>query len=173
MPPLLRAQILLRSVDTPEKNETRNIWAPFAFYSESMEAGFGIGGATSGAFGQEQAFTGGAAFISTNGSEGLYFIAEDIALAPRFFTDVHFFFTRLAHTEEFVDGNPNFPGRAGSNDSSKDDFVISESADIDTDITLRYVLPIGHARDSAIAHYTLNHGMLVEGASGATSWNPV
>jgi hypothetical protein len=48
-------------------------------------------------------------------------------------------------------GNPDFPGeRAGSNDSSKDNFFEGKSNYLRGDVRFWYLLPIGHGRASVL-----------------------
>ena len=53
--------------------------------------------------------------------------------------------------ESYSDGNPDFPDeRAGSNDSDKDDFIEGDGWDNFFRLRLKYLLPIGHGKDTII-----------------------
>lgn len=72
------------------------------------------------------------------------------------------------------DGNPDFPDeRAGSNDSDKDNFIEGDGWDNFFRLRFKYLLPIGHGKDTIINTYVVDRGMLKSGATGAKSWNPM
>ncbi|QOV89307.1 BamA/TamA family outer membrane protein [Humisphaera borealis] len=166
-------QSVIRPGGDRTEPENRSLILPFAFYTSATDLAVGVGGAVSG-IGQPQQFLGAAAFGSTNGSVGLYVLQRDLQLNPidRLFLDSKLFFTRYSESEEYVDGNALFPGRAGDNDSAQDDYVIAETVSGQLEANFKYILPIGHGRGNPIATYTLERGQLKEGATGGTSWNP-
>ena len=167
-----RGQAIVRGVDDPETPEPESLVLPYAFYTSSTDLAFGVGGGATGVL-QPQSFLGAAAFGSANGSFGFYFIGRDLQLADRLFLDATSGITRFAENEEYVDGDPRFPGEAGANDSDENDFVRSETLGSYIELPFKYVLPIGAGRRGAIATYTLDRGTLKEGATGATSWDPL
>jgi hypothetical protein len=69
----------------------------------------------------------------------------------------------------------NFPNeRAGSNDSDKDDYVNSDGGwDNFFRLRFKYLLPIGHGKDEIISTQVVDRGLLVKGAVGGESWNPL
>lgn len=166
-------QSIIRDINGPETPEPKSVWMPFAFYSDATGFSLGVGGATTGTY-QPQLFFGAATFVSANGSTGFYFMNDNLRLGDsRFFLDSMIGITRFADTQEYVDGNPNFPNeQAGSNNSSPDDFVDSETYTVSGEFPLKYVLPIGSGRSDPIAHYVTEHGMFKEGAQGGDAFNP-
>ncbi len=53
--------------------------------------------------------------------------------------------------DSYRDGNPTCPNeRAGSNDSHEDDFIESEGSNALFRLGFRYLLPIGHAKNTPI-----------------------
>jgi len=148
---------------------------PMAFYSNSTEFAAGGIGLTVGV-GQPQLLLGGAAFGSTNGSFGLYFINRDFQFQgmERLFMDSWVFASRFAESDQYIDGNPDFPDQqAGTNDSSEDNFIVADTYRGRLEAKFKYLLPIGDGADQPIDYYDVKNGELVEGASGAHSYfNP-
>ena len=62
--------------------------------------------------------------------------------------------------------------RPGSNDSSFDDFIEANGVSNWWDVKLEYVLPWGAAKDTSMATYELQGGMLVNSAI-VDDWNPL
>jgi hypothetical protein len=80
----------------------------------------------------------------------------------------------FTHMRVYIDGNPNFlDERAGSNESSEDNYREEDANDIIADLEFRYTLPWGHYRDTAVHTYITQNGLLKENPSGAESWNPL
>ena len=80
----------------------------------------------------------------------------------------------FSDADAYVDGNPDFPDeRAGSNDSDADDFITGSGWDNYYRLRFKYLLPIGSGRDQVLPAYQLSEGLLTDGASGATAWNPL
>jgi outer membrane protein assembly factor BamA len=73
-----------------------------------------------------------------------------------------------------MDGNPAFDtSRAGANDSDAEDYVTGDGWDNFLRLKFKYLLPIGHGMDHIVNDYQVRAGMLVSGASGGESWNPL
>ena len=80
----------------------------------------------------------------------------------------------FSDVDAYVDGNPDFPDqRAGSNESDQDDFITGSGWDTYFRLRFKYLLPIGSGRDQVLPAYKLSDGLLTDGASGATAWNPL
>jgi len=147
---------------------------PYAFYNDS----FGVaGGYVYGVTGypQEHASLLTTAMAGTAGSGMLFLIGQNIRLpyTSRVFLDPVASIGYFGESEKFVNGNPRFAGdRAGSNDSDPDNYVEGGGWDNYFRMRFKYLLPIGHGEDQIISRYKLDHGILVGGASGGTSWNP-
>ncbi len=168
-------QAILRDVNDQAIPPAERIILPFAFYSGSTGLAAGIGGGSTGGL-QPQNFFGAGGYIGLNGSYGIYATSHNLQLKPfdRLFLDATFGLTRWSESYEYIDGNPDYPGPAGTNDSDPDDFLDSDMLDMFVDLNLKFILPIGAARENPIATYTLKHGQLVSGATGGHSWwNPL
>lgn len=70
-----------------------------------------------------------------------------------------------------LDRDPS-QSKAESNDSNLDDFVSGISDNVTFDLTLKYPLKLGSARDNPISIYRLNRGMLESRPTGGEYWNP-
>jgi hypothetical protein len=80
----------------------------------------------------------------------------------------------FGETESYINGNPDFPDQdAGTNDSSKHNFVRGEGFDNFLRIRFHYLPPTGHGRDQIVPCYELVDGLPVGGFSGARSLNPL
>lgn len=148
---------------------------PYAFVNES----FGLAAAYAyGIVGhpQKQAMLLATAMAGTKGSAMGFLIGRDIQMPriERLFFDPVLSAGYFNDNDAYIDGNPDFPDeRAGSNDSSKDDFVEGDGWDNFFRLTFKYLLPIGDGKDQIISTYEIDRGLLKSGASGGTSWNPL
>ena len=76
-------------------------------------------------------------------------------------------------SETYGNGNPDYlDERAGSNDSDKDNYVEGSGWDNFARIKFKYLLPMGHGKDTIIATHKVAGGHLIEGATGGDSMNP-
>ncbi|MEN8166298.1 MAG: BamA/TamA family outer membrane protein [Pseudomonadota bacterium] len=62
---------------------------------------------------------------------------------------------------------------AGSNDSPADDFLSGTSNDLHLELSVRYPLPIGAARDNPLTLYRTRKGLLLSDPQGGDEWNPL
>jgi hypothetical protein len=158
---------------TPEGR--RAFLIPYAFHSDSLDTAFGLAAGGRGIL-QEQSSVVLNLVAGTNGSFVGYLFGEGFELpwSDRLFLSPRIMAGDYGEIDSFQDGNPEFPDeRAGSNDSSEDNFIRSEGTDQWYRLIVRYVLPIGHGRDRPIPTYVLDRGILESGASGGESWNPL
>jgi len=169
------AQYVIREGDETGRIKSRTILVPYAFSSETLGFGLGIGGSY-GPQSQPQSLYYGTVYATDNGSSyglvGGYDLQipgiERLFIRP-FLSAGHFTQMRL-----YVDGNPAFPNeRAGSNDSDADHFIEEDAYEATVDLEMRYTLPWGHYRDNAIHTYITRNGILKENPGGAESWNPL
>jgi len=165
------------TVDLDHEGEfsPQKLLVPFAFYNELVDAGLGLAFSTKGYL-QPQMGTILSGFISTNESWTIYLASRDFQfpVVRRLFFSPQLSLSRLEVIEGYRDGNPNFPNeRAGSNDSSEDNFIEGDGDDEYYRFTLSYLLPMGHAKEEAINTYVLNRGILHSGATGGEYWNPL
>jgi hypothetical protein len=175
-PAAAHAQSILIERDLEPGDEDGQFFAlPFAFTSDVM--GFAVGAVAGGrSLFQEQTVFAGSLIGSTNGSFATYLYAENfqLPLGDRLFASPRITYADLDELEAYRDGNPEFPlERAGDNDSDEDNFFEGEGSDAWYRVIFKYVLPLGHGRESPIHTYILERGLLAENPAGATSWNPI
>ncbi len=168
------AQYKIREGDEEGELKSSSIVVPYAFSTESL--GFGLGvGASYGPKGESYYY--GTAYVTDNGSS-LGMIGgnnlkipgiERLRVRPTLLV-AHYTKMRL-----YLDGNPDyeFIERAGSNESSKSNYREEDAMDVLLDMKFSYVLPWGHYRDKAVHTYITDNGVLKENPSGGTSINPL
>ena len=151
-----------------------NLSLPFGFWNKS----FGLAGGyvyAINAFPQPQASVLGSLMVGTEGSAMGLFMGRDIRVfgVERLFVDPIASVGYYRNFEAYIDGNPAFPNeRAGSNESSNDNYVTGSGWDNFLRMRFKYLLPIGSGRDQIIPAYHLSDGLLVSGATGGQSFNP-
>ena len=80
----------------------------------------------------------------------------------------------FGETDSYINGNPDFPNQdAGTNSSSKHNFVSGEGFDNFLRVRFHYLLPIGHGRDQVVPRYEVLDGIPIGGFTGARSLNPL
>ena len=172
---LTKPPAVLREVGETGPVESRKLILPYIFASETLDVATGAAFGAS-AWPQEQSSLFSAVLGTTNESWGLFFVSTNLKVAgtQRLFLDTSASLGRYTDLRSYIDGNPDYPNsRAGSNDSDPNDFISGEGDHNWLMLNLKYVLPIGHARQSPIASYALDRGILSSGATGAESWNPL
>jgi len=169
------AQDKLERIEGDEQTTVETFaWLPYVFYTANFKLAFGAGAASYG-YGQPQLSLAGTAFATTNGSWGILANANNLRLRSngRLFMDVIGGYIRYAEKDSYVSGNPDFPDeQAGSNDSSKANFLDSPARNGFVDVRLRYLLPIGFGRDTIINTFVVQDGILVSGSTGGWTWDP-
>lgn len=161
-----------------DKNEERIFselnWIPYAFYSGSFGLGLGVGaGYTS--WPQEQASILGAVTLGTRGSYNVVGAMSDYQMPgiPRLVINPMFSLGLYQEQRFYVGRNPAYGGeRAGSNDSDPDHYIEAEEWDNRAEIDFRFLLPLGHGRETIVSRYVTEAGLLHSGGSGGESWNP-
>ena len=172
---LTQPPAVLREIGETGRVESRKLILPYIFATESLDVAMGAA-AGAAAWPQEQASLFGAVLGTTNESRGLFLVGTSLRLpaGERLFLDSSASLGWYSELRAYIDGNPDYrDSTAGSNDSDPNDFISGEGPYNWLVLNLKYVLPIGHARESPIADYTLERGVLVAGATGAESWNPL
>jgi len=148
---------------------------PYGFPSDSLGTTFGIGGMTKG-YGQDQLLTGGTVFYSGDEAAGIILGLWDFKLpsTERLFFSAVGSIGDYPRLRAYAEHPSDIEGvRAGSNDSDKDDYIEDQGTDNWWEMKLEYVLPIGSMKNSGMATYKLDGGLLTNGASGSESWNPL
>ncbi|WP_455210555.1 BamA/TamA family outer membrane protein [Kaarinaea lacus] len=169
-----QAASIIRDI-SEEEITPQSLVLPYFFSSESLGLSYGVGGGVSGYL-QDQMSLMGAALFSTKGAKAVFFIGNQIQIpkTQRLFLDVRFSVGRYPDQRGYFNGNPEYAHeRAGSNESSDDNYVLANATDDWLDFDFEYVLPIGAGRDNTIQLYRLDKGVLVQGATGGNAWNPL
>ena len=156
-------------------DDPRSGWLPYAFATESMGTAVGAAAFASGKFRQPISSLIGTAFYSSNDSWSVVGSQTNIKLpwTQRLFIDSYLLLGHFTDSRFYIDldKDPNEP-KAGSNESNPDDFVTGISNDVRIELTFKYALPIGNAREDPVSVYHLNRGLLESGPVGAERWNP-
>lgn len=159
----LTAQIRVEETTNPQSPGPNQFWVPYVFYSETFDIGVGVAGFVTRLW-QEQLKLYATAFHTKNGSSRIWMGAYDIRLNPngRLFMSPDIFYTDYSNLKAYVNGNEEFPfERAGTNDSSPENFVTGKAEDVAFKVRFRYVLPFGDGRDNIINRYRTTNGFLV------------
>ena len=168
------AQYKIREGDEEVELKSSAIVVPYAFSTETLGFGLGIG-ASYGPKGESYYY--GTVYATDNGSD--FFMVGGNNLKFPGVERLHFrpwiSAGHFTHMRIFIgNNNPGDPTeRAGSNESSKDNYREENANDIIADLEFRYTLPWGHYRDVAVHTYITDNGLLKKNPSGAESWNPL
>ncbi len=172
--PALAQQVVIEEGGQPER---RPLIIPYVFYTERMAATFGgFGGVTGSPQPQSSWFL--SPFVTSNGTFGAIAGIWDYQMpfCERLFARAYGSIGRWERSRAYTPLGPFDPSpRPGRNDSRDGDFVDEPNFEVWVNTSLRYVLPIGHGRgrNNAVARYVVRDGLLVSGASGGESWNPL
>ncbi|MBE9539488.1 MAG: BamA/TamA family outer membrane protein [Proteobacteria bacterium] len=174
--PKANVKTVINRAETPDR-VSETLILPYAFSTESMGLNLGIGGMRRG-FYQEQMTIGGTAFggdVSQGVMLGLWNFR--VPGSRRFYFSTNGFLGYFPDQQAYTSVGGNFTPagatRAGSNDSSSDDFLGADGSSNWWDMKLEYSLPIGATRDSGRVKYQLAGGLLVSEPSGGEEWNPL
>ncbi len=161
-------------VNRDEKFEPKTGVFPYAFYNENLSFGAGPAFVASGYLQDQMSLIAGG-FVTANGSFSgfLFGVNTQVPFGDRLFLDSRISIGRFDEFESYIDGNPRFPfERAGSHDSDEDNFIEGDGDDDFLRLNFKYLLPLGHGRDTIINTYVVDRGLLHEGASGGDGFNP-
>ncbi len=168
------AQYKIREGSEESDLKSSSIIVPYIFSTETLGLGLGLG-ASYGPKGESYYY--GTAYMTDNGSAFGMLGGNNLRVpgAERLHVRPTLMLGHFTHMRVYLDGNPDFVGkeRAGSNESSQENYREEDAMDIVVDLEFRYTLPIGHYRDVAVHTYITENGMLKENPSGTTSWNPL
>jgi len=147
------AQYVIREGDEESEIKTRTFVLPYAFSTETL--GFGAG--LAGSYGpKSETLYYGTVYGTDNGSVFGMLGGHNIRFpgVERLHFRPWLSMGHFTHMRVYIDGNPNFPNvRAGSNESSEDNYREEDANDIIADLEFRYTLPWGHYRDTAVHTY--------------------
>lgn len=156
--------------------DERTGWLPYAFSTDSLGTTVGAAAFSSGKFGQPQSSLFGTAFGSSNDSWGIVGALNNLKLpgTRRLFADTFVLIGHFTDSRFYsdLDQDPT-QIRAGSNESSADDFVTGISNDVQVELNLKYALPIGNAVEEPVSVYHLDRGLVRSGPPGGGEWNPM
>jgi hypothetical protein len=169
------AQYIIREGDEEGEIRSHTIVLPYAFSSETLGFGVGVGGSY-GPKSHPQSLYYGTAYATDNGSAFALLGGHNLP-APGMERLLFRPTVSLGHYTKmriYIDGNPDFTDeRAGSNESSPDNYLEEDARDLIVNLEMRYTLPWGHFRDRATHTYITENGLLKENPSGAESINPL
>ena len=157
------------------KFEEQTLSVPYAFYNESFGAAVAYAYGKVG-YPQKQSAILGTVMAGSKGSIMGFLIGRNLRLpwSDRLFLDPIAQIGYFKDADSYSDGNPDFPDeRAGSNDSDEDNYIEGDGWDNFFRLRFKYLLPIGHGKDTIINTYVIDRGLLKSGAAGGTSWNPL
>ncbi|HIE53674.1 MAG TPA: hypothetical protein EYP90_00570, partial [Chromatiaceae bacterium] len=154
---ILLSPAFASSITLDEKEEFgQSRWGviPYAFSTDALGTGIGIGSFVSGVH-QPQSSLGITGFKTDNDSwllaGTLYNHRFD--LLERWFFDIYLQFSRFTDQRFYDSPDRSAPDSPGSNDSREDDFLSGVSNDRHVEFTLRYVLPIGAGKENPLTIY--------------------
>ncbi len=171
----LRAQDIYINEGETERQPS-NILLPYGFGSETLDVAFGLLGISSATI-QPQATIGAAVMGSTNGSYGIYMIGHELRapFSDRLYVSPFLSAAKYKKLRSYTNGNPQFLGRerAGSSESSEDNYLEGEAWEIVAELPFRWVLPLGHGYDNPLKTITMQEGLPLSDPTGGTSrWDP-
>ena len=158
------------------KTEPHNLHLPFVFYNQSFGAAAGYVYGVAG-WPQKQSTLLSTTIAGSTGSAMSFLIGKDLQIpfsfTQRWFVDPTISVGYFKDSETYASGNPDYRGeQAGSNDSDEDDYIEGSGWDNYFRIKFKYLLPMGHGKDTIISTYKVSGGHLIEGATGGDSMNP-
>jgi len=169
------AQYIIRQGDKAGEINRRTIILPYVFSSETLGLGVGLGGSY-GPESQPQSTYYGTIYGTENGSWLGMLGGYNLQMPglERLYIRPHIIASRASEMRLYIDGNPDYAAeRAGSNESSENNYIQKDAHDLIIDLQLRYILPWGHYRTEPVHTYITRNGTLHKNPSGAESWNPL
>ena len=165
------------SVERVENSKLREtLVLPYAFSTDDLGFVFGVGGMATGLYQQQMSFGGTAYGGGETKGVGLGLWNYRPFESKRFFVSTIGMLGRFpllrAYTPFPDELTPVDQPRAGSNDSSFDDFLQSSGSSNWWDVRLEYVLPWGAAKEHSMSRYKLQGGLLVDPVE-VQDWNPL
>ena len=158
-----------------ERPPKRLLVVPYPFYNSTIGTGLGVAAIVEG-YGQDRMLTVGTGLLSAQGTYMLFLMVRNyrVPFCERLILDPQTSVGSFENIQSFTVNNPDFSDEdAGSNDSSKDNFIEADGDDFWFDFRIRYLLPIGHGRDTFMPTRKLENGVCVYADEGVDSWNPL
>lgn len=163
-------------IDAGEDWQPTRGWLPYAFATETLGTVLGAGAGMSGVFGQRQANLFGTAYSTSNESWLLFGSFNDVLLpgTERLFLGGHGKLSHFTERRIYAGESDAFPGeRAGSNDSSPDNYRTGVGDDNEWLLSFKYIFPIGANRGNAVRTHVLDRGLPASEPDGGEAWNPL
>lgn len=158
----------------PRADSTINL--PYAFWNESFGFTLGYVYALNG-FPQPQAGLIATIMAGSTGSVMGFVMGQNIRpfdAFDRLFVDPIFSEGYFQDVNAFIDGNPRYPNqRAGSNNSSEDNYVSGNGTDTFARVKFKYLLPIGTGRERIVPDFRFENGLPISGLNGGETFNPL
>ena len=164
-------------VRTGCRSEPEHLLVPYGFYNDSTGVAAALAFVGVGYL-QPQFDMVVNTYAGSNHSYAVFVLAKDYQMYDqgRWFVDTKLLNGHWGSINSYQNGNASYTGQqAGSNNSSKDNYLETEGYDQYYRIKFHYLLPIGDGAgaDRIIHTYYLNNGILSpQSASGAKEWNP-
>ena len=159
-----------------EKHDYKRLLViPFPFYNDTVGSGVGVAAVSEGYI-QKQVLTVASGLYSAEGTYLTFLYMRDYQLPwiKRIFLSPKGSYGELQNISFYKGINSDFPNeRAGSNDSSEDNFTEADGSDYWFDLNIKYLLPIGHGKDNILSPIKLEDGVLVSGQTGGEHWSPL
>lgn len=169
------AQSIILAKDEEEKLEAHYTILPFALYTETYSFGLGVA-ATGRGYIQDQMSMLGVLIGSFNLTFSVLGYTWDTQMpyVDRLFLDTDFSFGNYTNLRAYTGRNPDFPfERPGTNDSDPENFIQDVGSEAWLNLKFKYLLPLGHGKDTIINTYVIDRGLLDSGATGGGWWNPL
>lgn len=148
---------------------------PYAFWNSNFGLSAGYIDVANG-YPQPQASLFATVLVGAKGSAFGYLSARDLDLlgSQRLLVDSIGSVGYFNEIDAYIGGNSKFEGqRAGANGSNRDNFVRGNGWDNFLRVRFKYLLPIGNGVDQIMPDYHVVDGLLVDGATGGQSYNPL
>jgi hypothetical protein len=170
------AQFIVRHGDEEGEIRRRTLFVPYVFSSETTGFGVGIGGSYAPTSQPQTTYYG--TYYTTENGSWLGLLGGHNVKVPhldRLYLRPYTLLTHQTQMRLYIgNNNPADPGeRAGSNESDKDNYQEENVRDASLNLEMRYILPWGHFRNTAVHTYVTRNGILAENPSGGESWNPL
>ncbi|UCD34055.1 MAG: BamA/TamA family outer membrane protein, partial [Nitrospiraceae bacterium] len=162
-------------VTVDESYPRRLLVVPYPFYNDTIGAGLGVAAIAEG-YVQWQTLSVASGLFSTEGTYLIFLMSRNYQLPwlKRLFLEPSTSLGDFKEIKYYGGINTDFPDeRPGSNDSHENNFSESDGSDIWFDMTIKYLLPIGHGRDHILPSLKLEDGIPVSGHTGGEHWNPL
>jgi hypothetical protein len=161
--------------DSKQGENKRLLALPFPFYNHTIGAGLG-GAVIAEGYVQPQMLTVGAGLFSAEGTYMVFALVRNyrVPWIKRLILDPQISSGEFENIKSYAINNPAFPDeKAGSNDSSKGNYVEADGSDFWFEFKMRYLLPVGEGADTIFPRTNVDNGVAVLEKYGGEHWNPL